>query len=685
MDHDDVRDQQEQVVLGDADLVLRTRSGDRSAFGELWRRHYRAGVTVARNMTSSLDPDDLVQEAYTRIYQSIVAGGGPTGSFRAYLFTSIRNTAAAWGRARRETAYDELDGVEDPSAGEHASEAALDRGLTHRAFRSLPTRWQEVLWYSEIEQMKPAEIAPLLGMKATAVAQLTFRAREGLREAWIQAHLQSVADGSDCQWTIERLGAYARRNLGRRDHAKVDAHLAACVRCSIVASEAKEVSSRLALVLLPLALGAVGTAGYLATVQGGSAPIVALAAMPQAVVQGGSASALPVGVTGGAATGGVAAGSGAAASTGAAGAAAGAATGVGSGVAAAGASAGAAAVSTVAVGGTALAGIGAASGLAAASLVVVGGVVAAAVALPPVGTDPVPAPTSISDVAPATPPLVPDTGAVDTALQLPGTTGPGPADLPSSDLPAAPVTGGDAGGATAPVTVADSTADGTAAGSGTASSGDAAEGTGGQGDNGSGGQGNAGGQSKDDTSTNGDTGSTTPATSGNGNAGTGNNGNGNGNGNGNAGTGNNGNADTGTGTGNNGNTDNNGVGNGNTGNPGAGTPTNGTGNGNGGTTGNGGSTGKGTPTNGTGNGNGGNTGAGNGAANGSTDNNGRGNGKGNGAVSAPQSLGVTPATTEPSAAAAIVPDAAATANGNGNGNGNGKRNGQKRAETGANA
>ena len=41
----------------------------------------------------------------------------------------------------------------------------------------------------------------------------------------------------------------------RRDQARVEAHLAECTRCSIVASEAKEVSSRLALVLLPLALG----------------------------------------------------------------------------------------------------------------------------------------------------------------------------------------------------------------------------------------------------------------------------------------------------------------------------------------------------------------------------------------------------------------------------------------------
>ncbi|MEI3874645.1 sigma-70 family RNA polymerase sigma factor, partial [Microbacterium sp. CCNWLW41] len=445
MEHDEVRehDAVDADVVADSDLVTRTRSGDSGAFGELWRRHYRAGVTVARNMTSSLDADDLVQEAYTRIYHSIVSGGGPTGSFRAYLFTSIRNTAAAWGRARRETAYDELDGVEDPAAGEHESEAALDRGLTHQAFRSLPTRWQEVLWYSEIEQMKPAEIAPLLGMKPTAVAQLTFRAREGLREAWIQAHLRSVADGSECQWTIERLGAYARRNLGRRDHAKVERHLSSCVRCSIVASEAREVSSRLALVLLPLAIGATGTAGYLATVQGGGTTLVAMAEMPSAVVEG-AAAVLPraadLAIGAGTSTG---AGSGAAATTGgtlagSTSAIASTGTGVGASAVAVTSSAGAvgsavAAGTTTgivagAVGGSTLAGIGAASGLAAAGLVVVSSVVAA-VALPAAAPDPAPTPAvtaSEPGLLDALPGIVDED---EPALQLSDEPGPDPADI----------------------------------------------------------------------------------------------------------------------------------------------------------------------------------------------------------------------------------------------------------------
>ncbi|KQP69298.1 hypothetical protein ASF40_15505 [Microbacterium sp. Leaf288] len=574
MDHEEVQEHETEVVAdADADLVLRTRSGDTDAFAELWRRHYRAGVTVARNMTSSLDADDLVQEAYTRIYHSIVQGGGPTGSFRAYLFTSIRNTAAAWGRARRETAYEELDGVEDPSGAEHESEAALDRGLTHRAFRSLPTRWQEVLWYSEIERMKPAEIAPLLGMKPTAVAQLTFRAREGLREAWIQAHLRSVADGSDCQWTIERLGAYSRLNLGRRDHAKLEQHLGRCVRCSIVASEAKEVSSRLALVLLPIALGAVGTAGYLATVQGGGASLVTLASMPSSVVHS-TVTIAPGGVVGAGAT--ASAGAGAAATS----------AGVGSAGAVGAAGAATAVASSAAVFGTsAVAGIGAASGLAAAGLVVVSGVVAAAVMLPATaGPEPAPTPTPTNEVSAENvnaPAILPEeTG--DTALQLPADPGPGPADVPVVSDAAAGNDEAQGGGAT-------SSGGGKATGQ-TGNGNAQGENGNAQGNNGSASSSNGGAPG----SNGGASGSNGNAQGNNGTANTGNNGNANGNGNSNS----------------NGESGNNGNGIGNTGNSGNGTPTNGTGNGNGGTTGNGGSTGNGAPTNGTGNGNGGTTGAG---------------------------------------------------------------------------
>lgn len=360
-------------TIGDADLILRVRSGDKGAFGELWRRHYPSGMTVARSVTSSIDPDDLVQESYTRIYQAILKGGGPNGSFRAYLFTSIRNTAAAWGRARRETAIDELDTVADPDSTEHATNEALDRSLTAQAFRSLPSRWQEVLWYTEIEQMKPQEVAPLLGMKAGAVSQLAFRAREGLREAWIQAHLRSASPGSECQWTIEHLGAYSRGNLATRDHRRLEFHLDECARCMIVAAEAKDVSTRLALVLLPLVLGATGASGYLAALQGG-APVLAVAGM---------SSTIPGAVFVG--DGGIGQAAAATSGSGAAGSGAGSAGGAGTGASTGGV----------------FTGMGAVVGAGSAALVVAGVVAAAAIVPGLTGANPATSLPSASDTDPS--------------------------------------------------------------------------------------------------------------------------------------------------------------------------------------------------------------------------------------------------------------------------------------------
>ncbi|HXH34917.1 MAG TPA: sigma-70 family RNA polymerase sigma factor [Plantibacter sp.] len=270
----------------DSELIDGTRAGSQDAYAELWRRHANAGRTVARSVTSSLDPDDLVSESFARIYQAIRRGKGPTGAFRPYLFTTVRNTAAAWGRARRETSLDTLDSFEDPDTNEASSIEALDRSLSARAFRSLPTRWQEVLWYTEIEGMSPAEVAPLLGMKANSVSALAYRAREGLREAWIQAHLRSVDDDSEHAFTISRLGSYARGNLAARDTAKLEAHLDACQRCTIVAAEAKEVGSRMALVLLPLVAGTAGAAGYTAWLQTSGHAAAAVVAMPATVTGG---------------------------------------------------------------------------------------------------------------------------------------------------------------------------------------------------------------------------------------------------------------------------------------------------------------------------------------------------------------------------------------------------------------
>ncbi len=312
-------------VEADEALVARARSGDRAAYAELWSRHHRSAVRVARQFTS-IDAYDLVSEAYARIYQRILAGGGPTGAFRPYLYTTVRNLASSWGGASHEVSVERIEDLEHPDAVADPAARALDRTLTTRAFKSLPERWQTVLWYTEVEGMDPHEVAPLLGLTANGVAALSYRAREGLRKGWLQAHVAHTGATDACAWTVARLGDYTRHGLSRRERAKVDEHLAGCASCAAACEEVDEVAAHLAPALILLVLGTVAGGGLLSVLAAPAAPATAGTA---AAVTGAAASA-GAGAAGAGVTGAGTAGAGAASMSAAA--AGGTAVGVSAGV-----------------------------------------------------------------------------------------------------------------------------------------------------------------------------------------------------------------------------------------------------------------------------------------------------------------------------------------------------------------
>lgn len=297
--------QDSKLTTSDTELIESARSGDTSAFAELWRRHYRSAARVARQFTSSIDADDLVSEAYARILQRVLAGGGPTGAFRPYLYTTIRNLASSWGAAARDIQVDVIEEFEDERIPDDPASWALDRTLTARAFRSLPERWQTVLWYTEVEGMDPHEVAPLMGLTANGVAALSYRAREGLRTAWLQAHISNAGTSAECKWTMARLGDRARNGLTAREKDRVELHLLACTKCAVISEEVEEVSSHLALVMLPLLLGGVAGGAVLASLAHPASAMAAevIPALPAAVHAAASGGVMSAPVLGGIALG----------------------------------------------------------------------------------------------------------------------------------------------------------------------------------------------------------------------------------------------------------------------------------------------------------------------------------------------------------------------------------------------
>lgn len=290
-------------VRSDEELVDAARAGDDAAYAELWERHVASGRNAARAVSPTVDPDDLVSEAFTLILSAIRKGGGPHEGFRPYLFSTIRNIAASWGRRAKEIPLDDLDERAAESSAEFA-ELVADRSVLAQAFRELPERWRELLWYTEVEGMKPREVAPLLGMTPNAVSALAYRAREGFKQSWLQAHISDPARPAECRWVCELLVASDRKPVRRGDRRRLDAHLRECQACRIVAADLENVSQKLRMVLLPLVLGGVGALAYTTD----ATPAVAAVVTGTPVRGGGTSGSGGTGASGGASGGGAGAG-----------------------------------------------------------------------------------------------------------------------------------------------------------------------------------------------------------------------------------------------------------------------------------------------------------------------------------------------------------------------------------------
>ncbi|MBB5955120.1 RNA polymerase sigma factor (sigma-70 family) [Saccharothrix tamanrassetensis] len=253
----------------DAELIDSVRGGAIDAYGQLYERHVGAAYNLARQLArSSAEADDLVSDAFAKVLDTLRAGRGPDAAFRAYLLTALRHTA--YDKTRRDKKVDLSDDITAvPGAAEATSVpfrdtavAGLERSLAAKAFARLPERWQTVLWHTEIEGQSPAEVAPLLGLTANGVSALAYRAREGLRQAYLQVHL-AEATPERCRATADRLGAWTRGGLSKRETTQVEAHLDECADCRALAAELADVNGALRAFIAPLVLG-VGASGYLA-------------------------------------------------------------------------------------------------------------------------------------------------------------------------------------------------------------------------------------------------------------------------------------------------------------------------------------------------------------------------------------------------------------------------------------
>lgn len=245
-------------AANDEPLLDAVRNGDNQAFGELYARHCGAVFAVARlHSNSYAEAEDITSEAFTRVLALLKSGGGPRQFLRAYLVTAVSRLAADRANDLNRTQPQEpqeqgkLDRIQ---LFDDTVVRQVDAAVVARAFASLPERWQEVLWYLEIEGYRPRQVASVVGIQPNAVSALGKRARDGLRTAYMQQHVSAQAL-EECGEYSTQLGAFVRGSLTPSKMKLMQDHLDSCERCTAEYLQLQDLGVGLRGWILPILAG----------------------------------------------------------------------------------------------------------------------------------------------------------------------------------------------------------------------------------------------------------------------------------------------------------------------------------------------------------------------------------------------------------------------------------------------
>lgn len=227
---------------GDRSLLERLRAGEDAAFGELFTRHSAAVLRLALGLAADrAEADDLTAEAFFRVLQAIRRGAGPVDNVRGYLLIVVRRVAWEWSMRRRDVPVTDEELTYRAPCDPDTTGQFTERNLIRRAFTSLPERWRKVLWKMEVEGERPAAVATNFGLSPNATAALARRARQGLRAAYLQAHLTAEAGATGCRSVLEKLGAYTAGTTSGIERRRIRAHLSTCQNCTAMHAELRDV------------------------------------------------------------------------------------------------------------------------------------------------------------------------------------------------------------------------------------------------------------------------------------------------------------------------------------------------------------------------------------------------------------------------------------------------------------
>jgi RNA polymerase sigma-70 factor, ECF subfamily len=169
----------------ESDLLPRCRGGDEAAWRELVARHTRRVFALAYRFTGRVDEaEDLTQEIFIKVYQSLDRYRAGDGSFTAWIMAVARNQAIDQYRRRRQERVRRVENpeiVEGMASGEEGPLPGIEREervrIVHRGLRALPPDLRLPLVLCDLQELPYDEIAATLQLPLGTVKSRINRAR----------------------------------------------------------------------------------------------------------------------------------------------------------------------------------------------------------------------------------------------------------------------------------------------------------------------------------------------------------------------------------------------------------------------------------------------------------------------------------------------------------------------------
>jgi len=181
--------------LSDAEMMLRVKSGDDSAFDYLVQKYRRAMISFMYRMAhNSATAEDLAQEVFLRVYRSR-ANYEVSAKFSTWLYRIATNLGVNHARDTRHERPENVTNLDEPDEESGQTPDLADKALNveqeilrkerlmaiRQKVEALPERQKLAVLMHKYQQMDYKQIAEVLKLSESATQSLLYRAYETLR------------------------------------------------------------------------------------------------------------------------------------------------------------------------------------------------------------------------------------------------------------------------------------------------------------------------------------------------------------------------------------------------------------------------------------------------------------------------------------------------------------------------